>query len=544
MPRAIAPPSRPSARTGPDTMTRATDLNRRPPMPLRRAACATMAALAVLAHAPARSQEDTSGARRGWSFEPRVSVTETWTDNLQLAPSGSRDKALITAVSPGISITSNSGAIKGNFDYQLDGLIYTKSERSSRVQNQLNSRLLAEVVPQALFVDVRGNISQQFISSFGQQSSSNELDNPNRTEVRTLQVSPYWRGNLAGVASFELRATGVMRDSSDGGGGGLAANSGDSKQGSLSLSLAGPQGRAINWGLSASTQRTHFEQTGVDNRTSSVVGSLYWIPDVDWMFGVNAGRERSDYFGSETTTIYGASARWTPSARTKLDADWQHHSYGNSHNVSLEHRMPSISLRASSSQSVQTNDTPTGQATNYQLLDLQFQGLQPDPVKRDALVRSVLAAMGLSPDALTGNGFISNSAMLQRRTDLSIGYNGPRLVATLGVNDSMNRRLGVSPTGTGDLALTDRLRQRGASISLGYRFTPLASGSLSLTRQHSSGDQIGSTDAKSLLANVTLRLGPRADASIGLRHSTYSDNAFSNSGYRENAVYASLSQRF
>ncbi|MDH0868386.1 TIGR03016 family PEP-CTERM system-associated outer membrane protein [Mitsuaria sp. GD03876] len=522
----------------------------RPPVhrrrPLSLACAAALATLAVLAHAPARGQDSggDSGSRKGWTIEPKISVTETWTDNLQLAPDGFRDKAIITAVSPGISISSNSGAVRGNFDYTLDGLVYTKSERSARVQNQLNTRILAELVPQALFVDVRGNVSQQSISAFGQQSTNNQLDSPNRTEVRSLQVSPYWRGILAGLATFELRATGLIRSSSDGGGGAGSSASGDSKQGTLSLGLSGPQGRVFNWGLNASTQRIHFDQTGVDNRTSSLLGSLYWIPDVDWTLGVNAGRERSDYFGSETSTIYGVTARWTPTPRTRIDGEWQHHSYGNSHNLALEHRMQQIALRVSSSQSVQTNDAPTGQATNYQLLDLQFQGIQPDPVKRDALVRAVLAAMGLNGDALTGNGFISNTAMLQRRTELSIGYTGPRLVATLGANDSLSRRLGVSPTGSGDLALTNRLRQRGASVSLGYRFTPLTTGSLSVTRQHTAGDDVGSTDMTSLLASVAMRVGPRADASFGLRHTKFDDNAFGNSGYRENAVYASLSQRF
>ena len=53
--------------------------------------------------------------------------------------------------------------------------------------------------------------------------------------------------------------------------------------------LAGPAGRQLNWGLNASTSRMHFEQTGIDYRTTSVVGSLNWVPDIDWMLGVTGG---------------------------------------------------------------------------------------------------------------------------------------------------------------------------------------------------------------------------------------------------------------
>ncbi|WP_343630546.1 TIGR03016 family PEP-CTERM system-associated outer membrane protein [Roseateles sp.] len=534
--------------------------------PLSLASLAALGALAVLAHASARGQEagtgvdanasaavggkasGSTGGRKGLSVTPRVSVTETWTDNLTLAPDGARDKAFITAISPGITINSNSGWLRGVFDYTLDGLIYTKSPEKSRVQNQLNTKLTGELVPQALFVDVTGNISQQSMSAFGQQSPSSQLDSPNRTETRTLQVSPYWRGTLGQFATFELRASGQIRDSSDGGTGLGTASSGDSKEGQLSLNLRGPQGRTLNWGLSATTQRVHYDQTGVDNRTSTALGSLYWIPDVDWTLGVNAGVERSDYFGKDTTAVYGVNFRWTPTPRTRIDGDWQRHSYGNSHLLSLEHRMSQISLRAVNSQSVVTANTPSGLGTNYQLLDQQFQASEPDPVKRDQLVRQLLALMGLSPDAITGNGFISNAASLQRRTEVSVAYNGQRLTATLSGSDSTSSRLGLAPTGTGDLSLTDRLRMRGASVALGYRLTPLSTASVSYTRQHSSGDGVGSTDMKSLQANVAIRLGPRTDANLGLRHTTSTDKVFvanlGGSGYRENALFASLSQRF
>lgn len=548
-------------------MTRAFVARRRP---LSLACLAALGALAVLAHAPARGQEAStdgtgasgnvssnggtagrgaanSGGRKGWVITPRISVTETWTDNLALAPDGQRDKALITAVSPGITIASNSGAIRGTFDYTLDGLAYLKSDRSARVQNQLNTQLTAELAPQALFVDVAGNISQQSISAFGQQSPSSQLDNPNRTETRTLQVSPYWRGTLGQFANFELRASGQIRNSSDGGTG-AGSGSGDSKQGSLSFSLQGPQGRTLNWGLQASTQRLHFDETGVDNRTSTAVGSLYWVPDVDWVLGINTGVERSDYFGTDTTTIYGANFRWTPTPRTKILGEWQYHSYGNSHNLSIEHRMTQLSLRASTSQSVVTANQPTGAGTNYQLLDMQFQSSEPDPVKRDQLVRQLLALMGLQPDAITGNGFITNSASLQRRTEVAVSWTGQRLTATLAGNDSTSSRLGLAPTGSGDLSLTDRLRMRGATASLGYRLTPLTTASVSYTRQHSSGAGLGSTDMRSLQANVAIRLGPRTDANLGLRRTTSSDGllaaGLSGFGYRENALFASLSQRF
>ncbi len=529
-------------------MMRANDLRRRPPSGPRRACLAVLGLAAAAAQAPSAAQDagtGPEGSRKGIAFTPRVSVSETWTDNLALAPDNARDRAFITTVSPGLTISSASGAIRGSFDYSLDGIVYAKSDRDARVQNQLSTRVTAELVQSALFVDVTGNISQQTISAFGQQSPDGTLDNPNRTETRLLQVSPYWRGRLGSFAGFELRAMGQVRDSSEGGTG-AAGGSGNSKEGALSLNLFGPAGRELNWGLSASTTRMHFEQTGIDYRTTSVIGSLNWQPDVDWGLGLTGGRERSDYFGPETTSVYGANLRWSPGPRTKFSGDWQHHSYGDSHNLSFEHRMAQFSVRANSSQSVSTGETPT-QATNYQLLDLQFGSLEPDPVKRDAFVRGLLAALGLDPNSFSGAGFLSNTASLQRRSDLSLIWTGPRLTVTLSANDNNSRRLVNSPlgVGSGDLALTDRVHQRGATVSVGYRLTPLANANVSYSRQNSKGDgDFGGTDMRTLTANATYRLGPRTDAAFGLRQTKFDDTALFATSYRENAIYASLTQRF
>jgi uncharacterized protein (PEP-CTERM system associated) len=514
------------------------------------AALMACALLGLGAMVGARAQSDGASSdggegtkRLGLTVVPRIGLSETWTDNLTLAPDGRRDRALITSISPGITITNRTGWVRGVLDYTMDGLVYLKSDQSSRVQNQLQARGNAELIPSTVFVDATGNISQQSISAFGQTSPSNDLDNPNRTEVRTLTVSPYWRGMLSTLASFELRATGQVRDSSEGGSGNSSA-SGDTKEGTLSFSLSGPQGRALNWGLQAYTRRVHYDLTGQDNRSSSAVGTLNWVPDVDWVLGVSAGREKSDYLGDDTSTIYGLNLKWTPTPRTTLSGDWQHHHYGNSHNAVLEHRMTQLVLRLTSTQAVNTGSDPSGQMTNYQLLDLQYSSIEPDAAKRDALVRAMLAAMGLSANAVSSSGFLTNSATLQRRNEAALAWSGPRLTLTVAANDNKSRALSTTTTSSDDLALASNIRQRGVTLSVAYRFTPLSTGNLTYTRQTSSGDGTGaslSTGMSSVYATTTTRLGPRTDATLGLRHTRSDDQSL---GYRENAVYAQVTQRF
>ena len=56
------------------------------------------------------------------SIVPRFSMSEKYTDNVSLLSTGKQSE-LITQISPGISIVSQAGRIKGTFDYSLNNLI-------------------------------------------------------------------------------------------------------------------------------------------------------------------------------------------------------------------------------------------------------------------------------------------------------------------------------------------------------------------------------------------------------------------------------------
>src|SRR5258708_6168305 len=62
-----------------------------------------------------------------------------------------------------------------------------------------------EAVEKFLFVDVNGNISENFISLFRAQPAEITSVTPNRTETRTYGISPYLIGQAGSAFSYELR---------------------------------------------------------------------------------------------------------------------------------------------------------------------------------------------------------------------------------------------------------------------------------------------------------------------------------------------------
>lgn len=490
--------------------------------------------------ASAQAQDASSIGRSGTYFTPKVTLSQTWTDNNTLS-SVAKDSALITVLSPGLTLVSKTGMFKGTLDYAVSGVFYGKSEQKDRTQQALTASGAAELIDNFLFVDGRATIGQQLTSAFGQQSVDQSLNNPNSTEVATVNLSPFVRGRLFGLASYELRGTYAETNAK-------GTSVGDSTLIGSNFRLESTGLAQVGWWINGSTQRSHFK-SGVDNNTALATLGLKYQPDVDLVFKVNGGRESSDYqFGVATRgNSYGASANWQPTPRTTLLADWQSHDYGNSHLLSFEHRMARSVWRVSDSQNVstQTGGSLPGQNTNYDLLFTQYASIEPDPVKRDAKVRQTLLELGLSANSAASSGYLNAGPTLVRTQGLSFSFEALRTTLTASATQSTTKQLGNGVPPGGVSGQTGNIVQRNGSINLARNLTPTTSANVSYTQSETLGDtSVGSTSGttlRSLTANWTMRLNPSSSVSLGGRVARFESPLLP---YRENAVFATLVHQF
>jgi len=498
-----------------------------------------LAAVTVAAHA------QQSAPTSGTTARPRISLSQAWTDNLNL-DAHDKDAALITTVSPGISITSNSGAVRGVLDYSLNGITYVKSNQRSQLQNALTATGQAEIVPRTFFVDAQASIGQESASAFGLQAPPtmnpqggiSSLANNNRREIGVLSVSPSLRGQIGGVALVDLRGTASVTEV-------RGSSLGDSHSNGVTLRVAQLNPSLLSWYALASMQRTTSAEA-TSNRSTSVTAGATYRPDPDWVLSANAGHESSDYLngGAEQQSGFtgGVTADWSPSPRTRLSANWQKHQYGDSRGLNFEHRMARSVWRLSDSNSVMLGNAGSGGGvrTNYELYYLLFASQEPDPVKRDQLVRSFLQSAGLSPDAPASTGFLSTGPSRMHNQSLSFALQGVRSNITALVSRFVTSRLGVG-LNQGDLANSARIEQRSYSLSASHQLTPTSSVALTASRQETSGDSTNlRTQLTSLTANWNARLNPRLSAQLGARHSRFEGVT----AYSENAAYANLTQQF
>lgn len=500
------------------------------PTALRTGVHALLAAAAALACA-------TAVAQGAFSIVPSVSVSATATDNRDLS-SSRREADLVTQVSPGIAIASRRGALQGSLNYSLNGVVYARDSALNNVFHTLAANGRLSLLDGRAGVEASASAGRQIVSAQGTQSPDANLGLANQAQVVSYSLSPYLTGRLLGNVTYRTRLV-YSESRSD------AANAaGDTTSLNVSAGLSGRLA-ALGWGLDAvraisetpTTARTH---------NGRIVGSLSHQPDPEVQLFLRAGTEVDDIRTgrSERTTIWGVGAHWTPGPRTSLRADYDQRFFGRSHALIFSHRMARTIWTLGDTRSFETGGVG-GRAvvSAYDLFFAQFASVEPDPVRRDALVRSFLAANGLDPGGrvVTG-GFLTSGPTVQRNQNVTAAYQGLRATITLSLLRTESRSAVEADATGGDTANGNRVKQQGLSVSLSHRLTPDSSFVVSASQQHTpSSGNFGGSDLQSIVATWSTRLGTRASASLSLRHNRYDSDT---NPYHESAVIGSLRMQF
>lgn len=497
------------------------------------------AVAAVGASGIAQAQQAVSAPRL--EITPTVSVLQTVTDSYRSEGSAAgspRRGEAITSAGPGLRVVSRSGRVQGFFDYGFNGVLHARDSRANEIQHRLSASGRAEAVPNHLVLNASASISRVPTSAFGVQSVDSTLTSRNQSELRTLSLQPVLSGVLGGAVAVQASANASRND-----GGSQLGSRSSGAQLTLSPALGG---RLIGWSLTGSRQISDFDggrETTIDRALASVIVR----PDAELQFSVRGGVERSDLASLQSRQYdnYGAGLLWTPGARTRISLDADKRQFGQSHQISLEHRMRRAVWRYTDSNSINdgTSSNGTGQqVTAYALFFALFASQEPDLAKRDLLVRDFLQRNGISPDTpMGGGGFLTSAVSIQRRQELSLALTGVRSTFTAAVYQTSSER-GDTLSGADDDLAAGPVRQRGLSVTVAHRLTPISGLSLGLASQRSRAQRTADhNDLDSVTLGWNTRLGRSSDLALTLRHARYDSDI---DPYTENALTAAFSMRF
>jgi uncharacterized protein (PEP-CTERM system associated) len=501
------------------------------------ALCSGVGLALAMACLPVLAQRAASGS--SLSVSTSFTASETYADTQR--EGGFSGGEFVTMLTPAVRISGRLGPVAGSFDYSLSALHFSEKSQANQVvrnQNGLNTALTITPIDNFAFIDVRASIGQQAISPFGQQAVGNVTQiNLNRTEVATLSVSPYLRGAVPGVLSYEVRLGHTRTDA-------RSTSESDSSSTTGSVTLTSPRrGSLFGWILTASRQQVDF-RAGRATESDRLNATLTARPHADLQLSLSAGRESTDV-GSlglqRSSSTWGWGGRWTPTERTNISYGREQRYFGNSHNMAFEHRMPRTVWRYADTRDATGGGDPNGvgrPVTLYELYFAQFASVQPDPVQREQLVLSFLRGIGANPSDTVGGGLLTTAVSLQRRQDLSLALLGQRTNLTLQAFSTQSRVLDTTTAG----AVNEPVTQRGYNGSLSYRLSPSSSLSLNGTQQKTSSTATRrGNELKSASLNLTSQATRTASTSLSARHAVFNSDT---NPYRETSVAASVRFQF
>lgn len=155
---------------------------------------------------------------RGWTVTPSIGVQQLLTDNLYQSAQDKRS-AFITTITPGLLVSIDTARLRGIVNYAPDWHVYSSEPGQTGIDQRFNGQLLATLVPDALFLDMRGSAAVQAANG-GYANNQSTLDRNNQVRTTSFQISPYYVHRFGGLATMQL-GYGLQHVSQDSAGNGM-----------------------------------------------------------------------------------------------------------------------------------------------------------------------------------------------------------------------------------------------------------------------------------------------------------------------------------
>lgn len=272
-----------------------------------------------------------------WTIEPSVTLSTSYADNVTLAAKGQEQDDSVLGVSPGISMRAEGRELHLLANYGFEQLIYA-NDSSRNYSRQLFQGLAdAVLVPDLVFVEGSGRISQQLVDPLGSAGLGDLAVSENVGEVSTWRLSPFLRkrmGDLqlaAGINFDVVDYPGALRDSY-------------SREYRLEAGSNTQRKHTAEWQFGISRREVFFRGDETDQTFETLNGIFRYHLNQDWSVETSAGYVRNNFqynpFIAESPEggTWTAGIIWTPNPRTKVSGGVGEHYFGSMHFANIEHR--------------------------------------------------------------------------------------------------------------------------------------------------------------------------------------------------------------
>lgn len=479
-----------------------------------------------------------------WVVNPGVSVSGTYTDNVNLQPAGSAQDDFVLQITPSVTFRGVGARAFVAGTISVPVLLYARTgAKNNTWYPDVTIVGNAELVERLFYIDGSIYATQPYASAFGSQSTSLTSGNDNRYTATSYRVSPYFKGEFPGNIAYELRNSSIWTETYD-----APPGVSNSFVNQTVGSIAG-QATPLGWFGEFNFDHVKFEDQGWQRINLARAGPRYAISP-QLRVQASAGYENDQFpLANYNAVLYGAAIEWRPSPRTTAYASVEHRFFGTSFLVSLDYRTPLTVWAISASRNLtnfpqQLSDSSSAVGVGT-LLDRLFKSRIPDPnLRRESVDRYIEQQM--LPTNLSGAvNFYTQDILLTESVSATAGLTGTRNNVFFTAFYAKNHPIeGSSGSLVAEASSNSNNTQYGVTAVWAYRVTPVVNLNLSgfLSRTNALAPATGETTQGS--ANLELNRGmtQHMRGFVGVRFQRLVSDV--NLPYSETAVYAGVAYTY
>jgi uncharacterized protein (PEP-CTERM system associated) len=481
-----------------------------------------------------------------WTIEPSVNSQLTWTSNSALGAGNSQNDTVLD-LRPTLTIRGEGARLRVSGSLGLNGITYVGGTQSSRVlpEGDISARL--EAVERWLFLEAAVKASQTSSDPFGVRPDAASTSNT----VTTAQArfSPSIEAAIGPLTRYRIRSDNTWSRATSADAAAPVASGADGYFGRHAV-LIEHDPQPLGWRVEAERSETRYtDATTAALQTDLARAVVNYTFAEDFNIGLRGGYERNNVVTTgKTGAIYGAQAKWQPSARTLLSAEGERRFFGSAWRLGFDHRTPFVALSLGLSRGVQSTPqslfelSATGNVEA--LLSAMLTTRIPDPAERARVVRQLIADQGLPSSTLGATSIFSQRLSLVTTKSGSIGLTGVRNSLVVSGFYSRTEDLPNSLSiASGDAA--NNSLQYGLGLTFSHRLAMSLSLSSTLDWSRIRALDPARTDVttqRGARVQVNIQASPKTGAVIGGRYRKV-DSTVATPG-SEGSVYIGLDHKF
>ncbi|MEO8187774.1 MAG: TIGR03016 family PEP-CTERM system-associated outer membrane protein [Burkholderiaceae bacterium] len=484
-----------------------------------------------------------SAVAQRWIISPSVETQATLTNNANYDVGARREGDLIFNVLPAVGFAREGPRLRVNGAASLNFIGYADGTQTSRVLPQANILANLEAIDRLFYIEAALRANQELINPFLPRSDT--ASTFNKYTYTQARIAPYLQGTVGSDWRYLVRSdnsyTSATQTDTP------LNNAYFGRHVAEIVRLATPLGASARVQSDVTRFANELQQ---DQTLDLAIATVNYAFTPQLTAGLRGGYERTNYTVNETSgPVYGVELEWALSPHTRLGGFWESRFFGPNYQFSASNRLRQLASNLSFSRSIATYPQlilqlpATGNVSG--LLNAILIARFPDPVERAQQVQNLIVAQAL-PSSLPGavNIYSENPNILTSGSG-TVALIGTRNTLAFSLFYLKTERL-PDPAIPPAFTTFDNTIQKGASLSLSHRLSPVMSLNASASRRETRGfDQRAGivTDENILEVQASRQLTPRSNAFIGARYRQQDSTVGGIGDSNEAAIFVGLFHR-